>query len=372
MNFNCEKSVLLGGILTASRTVAAKSTIPALEGLLIETEEDMLVLTGYNLKTGIRTKVPADVREKGKIIINARLFSEIVRKLPEGTINITADSGFLVKISCSASYLEIMGSSADDFPELPTVDVMNSVSVPEGKLRDMIGQTLFAVSNNETRPVHTGSLFEVKDGVLTVVSVDGFRLALRREKISDDTAAENSFVVPGAALAEVEKIASDGEETVTISLGSRHIMFSLGDTEVISRRLEGEFLDYKKSIPAAGKYTVVADRRLLTEVFERVSLVISEKYKSPVRCCFGNNVLRVSSATAVGKASDECGVDGDGGGLEIGFNNRYMLDALKAVPSDEICIQISSGVSPCVILPSDGSDSFVYLVLPVRIKSEDA
>ena len=372
MNFNCEKSVLLNGILTASRTVAAKSTIPALEGLLIETENDMLVLTGYNLKTGIRTKVPADIKEDGKIIINARLLSEIVRKMSEGTINISADNGFLVKISCSASYFEIMGSSAENFPELPSVDAMNSVSVPEGKLKEMIAQTLFAVSTNETRPVHTGSLFEVENGVLTVVSVDGFRLALRREKISDENVSENSFVVPGAALSEVEKIASDGEETVTISLGSRHIMFSIGDTEVISRRLEGEFLDYRKSIPAAGKYTIGADRKLLIDVFERVSLVINEKYKSPERCCFGNKILKVSSSTALGKATDECGVDGDGEGLEIGFNNRYMLDALRAVPSDEINIQISSGISPCVIVPSDGSDRFVYLVLPVRIKSEDA
>ncbi|MCR4770770.1 MAG: DNA polymerase III subunit beta [Oscillospiraceae bacterium] len=372
MNFNCEKTVLLNGIVTASRTVAAKSTIPALEGLLIETEEDCLILTGYNLKTGIRTKVPADVREGGKIIINARLLAEIVRKMAEGSINFSVDGSFLVKISCSASYFEIMGSSADNFPELPAVDAMNSIGVPEGKLKEMISQTLFAVSTNETRPVHTGSLFEVENGELTVVSVDGFRLALRREKISDESVSENSFVVPGSALSEVEKIASDSEETVTISLGSRHIMFSIGDTEVISRRLEGEFLDYRKSIPSQGKYTVFADRKLLIDVFERVSLVINEKYKSPVRCCFGNKILKVSSATALGKANDECGVDGDGEGLEIGFNNRYMLDALRAVPSDEIKIQISSGVSPCVILPADDSDSFVYLVLPVRIKAEDA
>lgn len=372
MKFSCERYVLLNGISIASRTVASKSTIPALEGLLIETDDDKLVITGYNLKTGVRTSVPADVEDSGRIVLNAKLFSDIVRKMPEGTVYIEVENSFLVKMTCAMSYFEVMGSSADDFPELPAVDATNSIYVPEQKLKEMISQTLFAVSLNESRPVHTGSLFEIENGVLTIVSVDGYRLALRREKIGEESLSESSFVVPGAALTEVEKIASDDEKMVTISLGTRHIMFSIGDTEVISRRLEGEFLDYKKSIPASGKYSIKADRKELIGVFERVSLIISEKYKSPIRCSFGSGVLKISSSTALGKATDECEIDGSGEGMEIGFNNRYVLDALRAAPVDELNVMISSGVSPCVLTPADGSDGFVYLILPVRIKSEDA
>ncbi len=371
MKFHCERALFLGGISIASRTVAPKSTIPALEGLLIEAREDCLIITGYNLKTGIRTRIPADVEEPGRLVLSAKLLGDIVRKMPEGSVSVTVENSLLVKLTCSMSYFEIMGSQPEDFPELPSVDAENALRISEKKLQELIGQTIFAVSTNESRPVHTGSLFEVEEGKLTVVSVDGYRLALRREELEGDSGEKLSFVVPGAALSEVKNIASDSEEAVTIHLGSRHIMFSMGDTELISRRLEGEFLDYRRSIPAQGKYEILGDRRSLLSAFERVSLVINEKYKSPVRCRFEDGAMKLSSTTAIGKATDECPVDGDGEGLEIGFNNRYVMDALRAAPAEELKILLSSAVSPCVLLPADGSDSFVYLILPVRIRAEE-
>jgi DNA polymerase-3 subunit beta len=178
--------------------------------------------------------------------------NDIIRKMPEGNVYIEVENSFLVKLSCGLSYFEIMGSSAEDFPELPQFDIHNSVSVPEKTLGAMISQTLFAISQSEARPIQTGSLFEIENGVLTIVSLDGLRLALRREKIdgaSESGVPDMSFVVPGSTLSEVEKIASEGEETVTISLGTKHIMFSTADTEIISRRLEGEFFNYRKAIP---------------------------------------------------------------------------------------------------------------------------
>ena len=369
MKFNCDRSLLLNAVTIASRTVALKSTIPALEGILFEAMGTELTLTGYNLKTGIRTKVDADILQEGRLVLNARLLGEIVRKMPEGTVCFDADDSLLVKLSCGMSYFEIMAIAADEFPELPSVDAQNSFRIQEKKLQSMIGETLFAVSTNESRPVHTGSLFEIADGELTVTSVDGYRLAQRRERLDEETEISTSFVAPGAALSEAEKVAADSEDLATISLGSRHIMFSIGDTEIISRRLEGEFLDYRKSVPKESKFSLQADRKALLTVFERVSLMISEKYKSPVRCLFEDGLLKLSTATALGKATDECPVTGDAQGLEIGFNNRYVLDALLAAPTDELVLQLSSSTSPCVILPASGDGSFLYLILPVRIRT---
>lgn len=368
MKFNCERALLLAGIQTASKTVAAKSTIPALEGLLLAADSE-LVISGYNLKTGIRTRVPVEVKEPGAIVLNSRLLGEIVRRMADDVVVFSTDGSGLVKMSCGASRFEIMGTSADDFPELPEVEAGDSVTVPESKLKSLIGETLFAVSDNETRPVHMGSLFETDGDMLTVVSVDGFRLALRREKLEKQHRPQN-FVVPGVTLAEVERICDDTDDPVQIALGSHHILFTIGETEVISRRLEGDFLDYRRTISTPGKYTIVADRKALIDSVERVSLIISEKVRSPLRFTFDDNVLRIRTTTALGQASDELPVAGNGEELEIGFNNRYVLDALKAAPADKLAIQLVNGVSPCIIVPADGSDGFLYMILPVRIREK--
>ena len=233
----------------------------------------------------------------------------------------------------------------------------------------MIAQTLFAVSDNESRPVHTGSLFEVDHNDLTVVSVDGYRLALRREKADKIEGSEQfSFVVPGSALSEVEKICS-GEGPVTVNQGARHILFQAGDTVLVCRRLEGEFLPYRNAIPRNNPIHIQCDTRTLLSSIERVSLIISEKLKSPLRCVFGDGVVDITTKTAIGDAADQCPVDGDGQGLEIGFNNKYLMDALKAAPADKLRLEFSSSVAPCVILPAEGEENFVYMVLPVRLKA---
>lgn len=207
--------------------------------------------------------------------------------------------------------------------------------------------------------------------MLTVVAVDGYRLAMRREHLEDSNVEKSNFVVPGAALSEVEKIASESDHPVTISVGSKHVMFSIGDTVLISRRLEGEFLNYRNSIPHSSKYGIEVDRKTIVDAVERVSLIISDKLKSPVRCTFEDGVLKLLTTTVLGRASDECAVKGDGEGLEIGFNNKYLLDALKAASSEKICLQLSTGVAPCIIIPADGTRSFLYMILPVRLKANE-
>ena len=367
MKFSCEKALLQAAIATSSRATAPKSSIPALEGILLEADSE-LRLTGYNLETGIRTVVPAQVAEGGSLVLSARLFGDIVRRLPDDMVSFSAE-GLTVHIQCGMSEFNILGTDPEEFPELPTVDQQNSITLEQSALRSMIAQTLFAVSDNESRPVHTGSLFEVDHNDLTVVSVDGYRLALRREKADKIEGSEQfSFVVPGSALSEVEKICS-GEGPVTVNQGARHILFQAGDTVLVCRRLEGEFLPYRNAIPRNNPIHIQCDTRTLLSSIERVSLIISEKLKSPLRCVFGDGVVDITTKTAIGDAADQCPVDGDGQGLEIGFNNKYLMDALKAAPADKLRLEFSSSVAPCVILPAEGEENFVYMVLPVRLKA---
>lgn len=370
MKFSCEKLLLQAAIATTSRAVAVKSSIPALEGLLLVCRDGFLTVSGYNMQLGIRTRFACDAEEDGALVLNARLFGDIVRRMPDDTFTLASDDGAAtVKLHCGDADFDVACLSAADFPELPQIEEKSSFSLPEKTLGDMIRQTSFAVSTNEARPVHMGSLFELHGNGLTIVSVDGFRLALRRTLLDRLTGAF-SFVAPGTALNEVEKICGEGDAPVEITLGERHILFEIGDTELICRRLEGEFLDYKNAIPRKNSIFLTVDTKTMIESLDRVGVVISEKLKSPVRCLFGNNCVTFSARTANGDARDVCRLEGDGKDLEIGFNNRYLTEALRYAPADTVRLELNSGISPAIIVPADPEDeSFLYMVLPVRLKA---
>ena len=324
MKFSCEKALLQSAILTASRAVSPKSTIPALEGLLLEAEENGTVfLTGYNQETGIRSAIQADVSQPGSMVLPARLFGEIVRKLPDDMV-LFQEEALKVHIACGYSEFDLLGIDPEDFPELPTVEYQNSLALPEQTLRAMISQTIFAVSTDDSRPIHTGTLFSVGEDGLTMVAVDGFRLALRREALAEQNGSFE-FVVPGVSLSEVEKICRESEEIVHIHQGARHILFKMGDTILISRRLEGDFLAWRQAIPRNNPVKVTADTKQLLSCIDRVSLIVSEKLKSPLRCVVGDGQIDMTTRTALGNAHDCCPIDGSGNGLEIGFNNKYMI-----------------------------------------------
>ena len=374
LQFSCEKTLLQSAVNTASRTVAAKavaqkSSIPALEGLLLEGDEQLTV-SGYNMQTGIRTSFDADIREGGRIVLNARLFGEIIRKMPDDVIVFSADDKLLVRLSCGDASFEIPGLSAEDYPDLPEVDDEYSVAIQQRTLKAMINQTSFAVSTNESRPVHTGSLFEISAEGLTVVSVDGFRLALRREPLERIDGGAFRFVAPGSALNEVEKICEDSDSLISIIQGKRHLLFETGSTQLICRRLEGEFLDYRNAIPRSNPICVQVETKAMMNSLDRVSVVISEKLKSPVRCLFDVGRVFLSAKTGAGEAKDICPIDGDGTGLEIGFNNRYLMDALRYAPAERVKMELNTGISPCIITPVEGEENFLYMVLPVRLKAQ--
>ena len=369
IKFICEKSLLVNAISVASRTVAQKSAISALEGIHVKAGMH-LYLSGYNLETGITVTVPADIQSTGECVMPARLFFDIIRKLPDEEVTVSVDENFKVSIRCGISSFSITAMSAEDYPELPDVEFENAIKMPQRDLREMIGGTIFSVSENQARPIHTGCLMEVENTSITMVAVDGYRLALRRFYPEVPTERDVKFVVPAAALKEVEKILADTDEMASFTLGRKHILFEIGDVTLVCRVLEGEFLDWRRVVPTNNPIRLAADRASLTATIDRVGLIISEKIKSPVRCKFGQDSGEFRTVTTIGEAYDVCTLAGDGKDLEIGFNCRYLLDALKAVPDDHVILELSNGLSPIVLTPAEGGAKFAYMVLPVRLKAE--
>lgn len=366
MKFSCEKYLLQSACGIASRAAASKSPIPALEGLLLQAS-DRLTVTGYDLKKGIYTQLEAEVKEQGSVVVGARLFGEMIRRLPDGIVTISTDINNNVNVKCGKSEFNFMGISPEDYPEMPVVDGVNNIALPQKILGSMINQTIFAVADNDMRPIYTGTLFDIEGEELTLVAVDGYRLAKRSEKLESARMENCSFVVPGSALADIERICGDSEELVKISVGAKHISFSIGETVVVSRRLEGEFLNYKKSIPESFKYTVKVDRGEFMSAIDRVALIVSERNTSPVRMSFNDGNIDCLCVTPIGRAEDVCTCEGSGEGLQIGFNDRYLKDALKAAAKEELNICLNSASSPCIITAADGSENFTYMILPVRL-----
>ena len=324
-------------------------------------------LTGFNLETGITVKVGASVTEAGLCVMPARLFFDIVRKLPDDIVTIEVDDKLQVSIRGGASSFKITAMDAEDYPDLPDVNGANGISMPQSALREMIGGTIFSVSENQARPIHTGCLMEVRDETITMVAVDSFRLARRTWHSETPLGQELKFVVPATGLREVEKILADTDEPAVFTLGTKHILFQIGDATLVCRILEGEFIDWRRVVPTNCPVKLTANVAELTSSIERVSLIVSEKIKSPVRCVFGENTADFRTTNTIGSAHDTCDIAGNGGELEIGFNCRYLLDALRAVPSQEVMLELQNGLSPIVFTPVDEKMDFAYIVLPVRL-----
>jgi DNA polymerase-3 subunit beta len=348
--------------------VAQKSSLSVLEGILCKAG-DGLNLTGYNMETAISYQIDAEVTEVGTCILPARLFGDIIRRLPEGPVTVVVDESFKVSIRSGYASFTISAESAEDYPELPDVDSGRAIHIPQNVLKEMISGTIFAVSENQGRPVHTGVKFEVADDSVSAIAVDGFRLARRTWHAESPIGRTLSFVVPAQGLKEVEKILTDTEEDASFTLGPKHILYQIGGATLVCRLLEGDFLDWRKVVPTNCPIKLVANVADLASSIERVGLIVSEKYKSPVRCVFGNQVVQLRTSTTIGAAEDRCSLAGDGKDLEIGFNVRYLADALRVIPSEEVVLELTNGLSPIVFTPVDDKHDFAYMVLPVRIKT---
>ena len=367
MKFTVNKSDITEAVSNIQRAVSTKTSIPALEGILLSATETGLELCAYDLELGITTVIPAFVMEPGKAVLSAKLFSDIVRRTPAETVTVSVDEKNMATLESGYSRFSIIGIPAEEFPELPKLSDSTQISLPGALLKSMIRQTLFAIAESDAKPIHQGSLFSLENGILDVVSVDGYRQAVRREPV--DFSEDLSFVVPGKTLSELLKLIKDSEEPVEISAGRRHILFKIDNYTVISSLLEGEFLNYKAAIPPESQTEVVLKTREAIDSVERVSLLITDRLKSPIRCLFDNNEVKLNCTTSMGRASDQLDVEMTGQSVEIGFNNRYLLEALRNTECDEVKVQLGGPLSPMKVVPKEG-DSFLFLVLPVRLKSE--
>lgn len=369
MKFICNSNILSNACQSVQRAVSTKTSIPAIEGIFIKALGSEIVLTGYDLEMGITTSVPARIEENGGIVLNAKVLCEILRKLPDANVCIESDERQMAVIRSGDMEYSLIGISPADYPELPSVSGGFPIVLQQDILKEMIRQTIFSVAVNENKIVHTGIKFEISQNEIKLIAVDGFRLAVRKEVI-DYTGEDITFIVPAKSLSEVVKLFS-GEENATVSMGvgKRHIIFEVGSYNIVSRLLDGEFLNYRSAIPNLVSTTVKVNTRNLIDSIERTSLIITDKIKSPLRCNFADGMIRMSSTTALGTANDRISAEITGTPVEIGFNNRFLLEALRVCDTDEVYLQLNGSVAPILIVPPEG-DSFLFLILPVRLKAD--
>lgn len=365
MKFYLEKAELSNAVLTALRAAPSKSPIPALEGLLIKAGEN-LSISGYNLEIGITHTANATVLEPGEAVFSARLFSDIVRKLPNDNVYIETDDENRVNIKCGLSSFDLTSLDPEEFPEMPVVNSEQSFEIAADKLKSMISKSVYAVAISDIKPILTGSLFDIKRNLIRIVSTDNFRLAVSENLLDDSCEDEFSFIVPATTLREIEKILKNDEEKIKISLARKHMLVEIGNTVVISRLLEGQFFKYESSMSLSSKNSVAVNTKDLLQSVERVTPVINEKLRNPIKCKFEDGAVKISYVSAVARAYDECAYEGTCENIEIGLSNRYLLDALHAVSEEEdITLEFNTASSPLIIKPSEGRE-FFYMIAPVR------
>ena len=370
MKFTCNTKELNAACNNVIRAVSAKVTIPTIEGILIECGSNTLSLTGYDFEFGINTTLEAYVEDGGSIVINAKVLCDIIRKLASEEVTIETN-GTSVSIISGAAQYSITGIDADDYPELPSVTGGYPLELEQKLLHSMIVQTIFAVADTEnSKPVYTGLKFDITAGEITLIGVDGYRLAIRKEKV-DYSGEDITFIVPKKTIRELLKLMNtESEEKVLVSIGRRHIVFEVENYSIISRLLDGEFLDYTTAVPKTITTTVLVNTQDAVDCIERTLPVIENNQKNPIRCLFDADQMRVSTVSSLGRVIDYTHANTSGDRVEIGFNSKFMLDALNASDTDEVRIELNGPVSPVKVMPING-DGFLFLVLPMRLKNEN-
>ncbi len=364
MIFKCEKQKFLEGISIVQKAITGKSTMPILEGIYIKASNSGLTLIGSDMDVSIQTIVDADIIEDGSIVIDAKIFGEIIRKLPNSTIKIETIENQLIKITCEKSVFDVVYMNTTEYPELPQINENLKISVNQNILKNMIKGTSFAIAQDETRPILQGILFEVKNKNLNLVALDGYRLAIRSEFLDSDMDIE--VVIPGKTLNEVSKILEDIDDIVDITFTDNHILFNLEKTKIISRLLEGKYINYTSLLPQEHKLLVNVNRQELQNAIERASLMAKDGNTNLIKLDFKQDNLIITSNSQLGKVREEIEIKLQGEEIEIAFNSRYLLDVLKNIEDDDVLMKMTSGITPCVIEEKDNENS-KYLVLPVRL-----
>lgn len=372
MKIVCYKDKILKAINSVVKGVASKTTMPILEGILIQTNDKEIKLTTYDLEIGIEYIMECEVKEQGSTVVNAIMFSEIIRKLPDTEISIKLNEKNLLEIECEGSLYKLATMNPEEFPELPKIEIENSIEMEQNTLKNMIRKTIFAVSTEETRPIFTGCLFEVENNKLSLVAVDGFRLALRGIFLNKQSNDFNA-VIPGKTLNEVNKILLDSFEIVKIGVSKNQALFEIDNCKIVTRILDGEFLNYKNVIPNDWETRVRVNKSNLQNSFERISLIssstVEKEKKYPVKVQVDIGKIIISCTNQTGDAKEELYVSTEGKNLEAGFNPKYFLDSLKSIDDEDVFVEFGTSISPCLVKSVENND-YVYMILPIRLKEE--
>ena len=367
MKIKCSKSNLSNALNIVSKAVSTKTTMPILECILVDVYADCIKLTANDLEIGIETVLEGEVIEMGRIAIEAKIFNDIIRKLPDSVIFIESTPDYKTIIRCEKSKFVISSKSGEDFTELPQIEKEKSIELSQFSLKEIIRQTIFSISDNENNKLMTGELFEVKDGVLQVVSLDGHRISLRNLKLKGSS-SNVSVVVPGKTLNDLSKIITGGvDDMVTIYFTDRHILFEFENTMVVSRLLEGEYFKIVQMLSMDHKIKVRVNNKELFNCIDRATILMRESDKKPIVVNIKDDMMYMKVDTMVGTMDEEIDITKDGDEIIIGFNPKFLTDVLKVIDDEDIYIYMRDAKSPCII--RDDAGTYIYVVLPVNINA---
>ncbi|HIW22038.1 MAG TPA: DNA polymerase III subunit beta [Candidatus Dorea intestinavium] len=367
MKILCTKSDLQKGVSIVAKAVPSKTTMPILECILIDASSDRIKLTANDMELGIQTEVAGSIQENGMIAINAKLFSEIVRKLPDSDVVIETNDKYQTFITCDKAKFDIVGKSATEFSFLPTIEQESSIEVSQFALKEVIRQTIFSISESESQKLMSGELFEIADNVLRVVSLDGHRISIRKIELKDES-EDVKLIVPGKTLSEVSKILSgDLENMVKISYTKNHIVFEFDSTVVVSRLMEGEYFKIDQMLSNDYETKVRVNKKELLNAIDRATLFVKEGDKKPIIINITNESMDLQIKSQMGSMDESIAIEKEGKDLLIGFNPRFLIDALRVIDDELVTLYLMNAKAPCFI--KDENESYIYLILPVNFNA---
>ncbi|MBO5472820.1 MAG: DNA polymerase III subunit beta [Lachnospiraceae bacterium] len=364
MKIVCSKSNLLTGVQIVSKAVPSKTTMSILECILVDTRNGNIKLTANDMELGIETTIDGEIINKGVIALDAKIFLEIVRKLPDSDITIETDHNYKTTITCEKAKFNIIGKSGEDFSYLPDIEKNDSVMITQFTLKEVIRQTIFSIADNDNNKLMTGELFEINNDTLKVVSLDGHRISIR--KIALKNSYENrKVVVPGKTLSEVSKILpGDMEKDVSIFFTDKHILFEFDNTVVVSRLIEGEYFKIDQMLSSDYETKVKINKKELLDCIDRATLLVKEGDKKPVIISITDGSMELKMNSTVGSMDEEIDIAKEGKDLMIGFNPKFLIDALRVIEDEEVDLYMVNPKAPCFI--RNAEESYIYLILPVN------
>lgn len=367
MKIICSKSDFVKGVNIVSKAVPSKTTMPILECILIDATTDVIKLTANDMELGIETRIEGEIIEHGVIALNARIFSEIVRKVPDNDVVMETEENYKVLITCEKSKFNISAQSGEDFSYLPTIEKKDCITVSEFTLKEVIRQTIFSIADNDTNKMMTGELFEIEGNKMRVVTLDGHRISIRKIELNDSY-DKKKVIVPGKTLQEISKIiGGSGECNVDISFTDHHIVFEFGNTIVVSRLIEGDYFRIDQMLSNDYETKIRINKKELVDCIDRATLLIKEGDKKPVIISIDDEKIELKIQSQIGSMNEEISIKKEGKNLLIGFNPKFLLDALRVIDDEEVDLYFMNAKAPCFI--KNEEQSYIYLILPVNFNA---